>query len=228
VRILAISDVHGHMGVYRWMSQLLDDHRIDVVVLAGDLLHGAGDDLSVEEAQRREGDELIEILRGIDRPVLYVMGNDDMIDLGYEDERIHPIHGRAIGVEGRRFVGYQYTVPFMGGIFEKVEEEIETDLLGLEPVVNEETVLVTYSPAHGVLDRTAGGSNAGSESLRDFIGRRRVKAHIHGHIHKCSGREGNHFNVASGRAFRAIWIDLDGPRGLEHGVIALGPSARTS
>jgi Icc-related predicted phosphoesterase len=216
------------MGVYRWMAGLLDEHRIDVVVLAGDLLHGAGDDLSIEEAQRREALELVEILRGIDRPVLYVMGNDDMIELGYEDERIHSIHGRAIEVGGRRFVGYQCTVPFMGGIFEKVEEEIEKDLTALAPLVDRETVLVTHSPAHGVLDRTAGGGNAGSVSLRDLIDRRGVKCHIHGHIHKCFGREGNHLNVASGRAFRAIWIDLDGPEGVEHGMIAPGSPVRTA
>jgi Icc-related predicted phosphoesterase len=225
MRILAISDIHGHLGVYRWIHDLVAAHDPDVVVLAGDLLHGAGDDVSIEEAQRREGDEIIEILRGIDRPVLYIMGNDDMIDLGYESENIHPIHGRAKVVGGRRFVGYQYTIPFMGGIFEKPDEEIERDLEALEPLVDEETVLVTHSPAHGVLDRTGGGGNAGSKSLRDFIDRRRVKVHIHGHIHKCFGSQGIHFNVASGRAFRAIWIDLDGPRGLEHGVITLAPSA---
>jgi hypothetical protein len=58
------------------------------VVLAGDLLHGGGDDLSVEAAQRRGADEVIEILRELDRPLLYIMGNDDMIELGYEVERI--------------------------------------------------------------------------------------------------------------------------------------------
>ena len=43
-----------------------------------------------------------------------------------------------------------------------------------------------------------------------------VRAHIHGHIHKCFGREGIHFNVASGRAFRAMGIDIEE---MEHVVL---------
>jgi len=55
--------------------------QTDAVVLAGDLLHGAADHLSIEEAQRREADQLIGILCELGLPVLYVMGNDDMIEL---------------------------------------------------------------------------------------------------------------------------------------------------
>jgi Icc-related predicted phosphoesterase len=107
----------------------------------------------------------------------------------------------------------------MGGIFEKTEEKIENDLLEIEPLVNRKTVLVTHSPAHGVLDKTASGASVGSQSLLEFIRRTDVKAHIHGHIHKCFGRSGRHFNVASGRAFRAMSIDLDAPGEIEHSVI---------
>ncbi len=219
MQILAMSDIHGHLAVYQWIHELLDAHPIDVVVLAGDLLHGAGDDLSIEAAQGREAQEIVAILRAIDRPVLYIMGNDDMIELGYEDERIHSIHGRAIEIERQRFVGYQYTLPFMGGIFEKSEEKIEQDLLEMEPLVNRETVLVTHSPAHGILDKIHAGASVGSQSLLRFIQRTNMKAHIHGHIHHSFGRSGRHFNVASGRAFRAIWIDLDAADGIGHSIV---------
>ena len=219
VRILAMSDIHGHLDIYRWIPKLADAHSVDVVVLAGDLLHGAGDDLTIEEAQRREAREIIGILRSIPRPVLYIMGNDDMIELGYEDETIQSIHGRAIQVGGYQFVGYQYTLPFMGGIFEKTEDKIETDLREIEPLVNRETVLVTHSPAHGVLDKAASGASVGSQSLLEFIRRTDARVHIHGHIHKCFGRSGRHFNVASGRAFRAMSIDLSTRNEIKHSVI---------
>jgi len=41
------------------------------------------------------------------------------------------------------------------------------------------------------------GTNVGSPSVLDTMRRKKVRAHIHGHIHKCFGREGIHFNVAS-------------------------------
>ena len=50
-------------------------------------------------------------------------------------------------------VGYQYTLPFMGGINEKPEHEMEKDLLELQNLVDQKTVLVTHGPAHGTLDR---------------------------------------------------------------------------
>jgi Icc-related predicted phosphoesterase len=79
--------------------------------------------------------------------------------------------------------------------------------------------LVTDSPAHGVLDRAADGAYVGSRNLTNVIDRAGVKAHIHGHIHKCFGRGAVHLRVASGREYRAMWINLDGPNGIEHEAI---------
>jgi len=41
------------------------------------------------------------------------------------------------------------------------------------------------------------GNHAGSKSILEVIRRRRVLAHIHGHIHESFGREQIHFNVSS-------------------------------
>jgi len=43
-----------------------------------------------------------------------------------------------------------------------------------------------------------------------------VRAHIHGHIHRCFGREGCHFNVAAAGQLRGMVIDL---ATLKHEVI---------
>jgi Icc-related predicted phosphoesterase len=216
VRVLAISDVHGHFEVYRWMQTLVARDPVDAVILAGDLLHGAGDELSIEEAQRREADQLVEILSELQVPVFYVMGNDDMIELDFEDELVRSIHQRAIALGGYEFLGYQFSPPFMGGIHEKLEDEIREDLRSVEPLMHERTIFVTHTPAHGFRDVTAMGDHVGSLSVLDTVRRTKVRAHIHGHIHKCFGREGIHFNVASGRAFRAMRIDLDE---MEHSIL---------
>jgi Icc-related predicted phosphoesterase len=155
------------------------------------------------------------------------MGNDDWIDLAPEASRIQSLHMTRRDVGGFNFVGYQCTIPFMGGVFEKAEHEIGEDLVQLERCLDERTVLVTHSPAAGVLDSTQLGP-AGSTSLRDLLLRHKVRAHIHGHIHGSFGRLDQHFNVAAGRQRRAMIIDLST---MEHEVLSappgVGPSGPT-
>jgi Icc-related predicted phosphoesterase len=83
-------------------------------------------------------------------------------------------------------------------------------------LVDENTVLVTHSPALGTLDSGILGRHVGSSSIRDLISSRRPLAHIHGHSHASFGRQGRHFNVASARNKRAMLIDLDS---MSHWVI---------
>jgi Icc-related predicted phosphoesterase len=105
------------------------------------------------------------------------------------------------------FVGYQYSLPFMGGVYEKPEDEIRTDLGQLEGLVDSETVLVTHNPAYGMLDLGVLDIHAGSLSIMDLVRTRKVRVHVHGHIHQCFGRVDRHLNVASGGRFRAMVID---------------------
>jgi len=58
-------------------------------MLAGDLLIGGWEDEQSEQARA----VVTPLLRTIPLPVCYIMGNDDNVDLGHEDERIKPVHG---------------------------------------------------------------------------------------------------------------------------------------
>ncbi len=209
MKVLAISDIHGRIDVYEWVRALVRDYEIETSVLAGDLLGGHGEGSTVEEAQRHESKQIIEILQSLQIPVSYIMGNDDMVDLDYRDELIHPIHAARRELGEYNFVGYQYSPPFMGGIFEKPEDEIEKDLFQIEPLLDEMTILVTHSPARGILDLAGSEFHVGSSSIAKTIERRPVRVHVHGHIHKCFGKDGGHFNVASGRHFRGMVVNLD-------------------
>jgi Icc-related predicted phosphoesterase len=210
VRILAASDVHGNHDTYRWLGDRAVRDSVDAVVLAGDLFGVPDGFASVEEAQRADAREVLRLLARIPShvAVLYVMGNDDWIDLESESRQVRPLHMKRADHGGFNFVGYQYTLPFMGGVFERTESEIGRDLLALDKVVDDRTVLVTHGPAAGVMDLTGLGS-AGSTSLHEFLLRHTVRAHVHGHIHGCFGRVGSQFNVAAGRLKRAMVIDLD-------------------
>ncbi len=211
MRILASADVHGVNGVYEWLVELGRNCAVDAVVLAGDLLPPG-----FPEEQREAAATIAQTLRRIGAPVLYIMGNDDNVELGADDNRLIPIHGRAVEVCGYKFVGYQYTPPFVGDAFVKPEEEIASDLLTFESLLDGRTIFVTHTPAWAWLDESF-GENAGSRAVRALLGRRPVLAHIHGHIHGRFGRAGNHFNAACGGMCRATLIELPG---LRHAVVA--------
>ena len=208
MRILAASDLHGNLETYRWIIGVAEDRNAELIVLAGDLLGSGDNGDTIERAQRRDATRLVSILGALFVPVFYIMGNDDWVELTSPGERVRSLHRGRVDRDGFNFVGYQCTLPFMGGVNERSEEAIASELLPLESLMDERTILVTHSPVAGVLDSTLLGQ-AGSVSIRDAIRRRGVRAHIHGHVHESFGRDGRHFNVAAGRQRRAMLIDLN-------------------
>lgn len=212
MRILAIADIHGAAEVYEWLVESAAKYDPDLVVLAGDLFSAGW-----EEEQRPQAQNMIvPLLKRIPAPVFYIMGNDDNVTLGHEDEQVRPLHGRRLFCGDFSFVGYHFTPPFIGTVFVKPETEIAKDVQSLAPLLNQQTVLVTHAPAYGALDQSFGGEHVGSPSLAALLERSPVLAHIHGHIHGRFGRDRNHFNVAAAGRRRAFLIDL--PR-LGHQVL---------
>lgn len=122
---------------------------------------------------------------------------------------------------GRLFAADGEDLLVLGAVFEKSEEEIAIDLERIKPLMGGSTVLVTHSPAWGILDTGVLDDPTGSPAILAAVQDRGVWAHIHGHIHQCFGREGRHFNVSSGgQIMRGMVIDLDT---LDHQVIDEGP-----
>ena len=202
MRILASADIHGSMAVYEWLLEAAATLRADVWIVAGDLF--AAD---FPSGQRRQAAKILALLRRSPAPVFYLMGNDDSVLLEGDDQHIRLLHGRRILLGEFSFVGYHFTPPFAGNVFVKEEPEIAQDLKELAPLIDETTVVVTHSPARGILDQVHGHS-VGSTSLAAMLDRRPFLAHIHGHIHEAFGRAGGHFNVASAGRRRALLIDL--------------------
>lgn len=222
MRILASADIHGNHGFYGRLLEIAERHDAQAIVLAGDLLgYPAGFDRA-EEAQRADAVDIVGLLEGSARPIFYVMGNDDLTELEATRGQVQSLHMRRFDLGEYNFVGYQYSLPFMGGIFEKPEASIGGDLANLKDIVDERTILITHSPAQGLLDTTMLGTHAGSSSILEFVDRFNLWAHIHGHIHSCFGREGRHFNVAAIPAERAMLIDVDR---MTHQVVSLTGSS---
>ena len=221
MRLLASADLHGKHSVYEWLVRTASDQRVDAVVLGGDLL-GCPEGFSTpEQAQRHEAWLVSDCLNSAGLPVFYVMGNDDLVELQPGSERLQSIHGRRLQLGQWTFVGYQYSLPFMGGPFEKPEASIHLDVVALEGLLDADTIFVSHSPALGILDSGIGDTQIGSSSLRDLLLRNPVRAHIHGHSHSDFGRQGLHFNVASAGRERAILLDLET---MEHQIVQRSPS----
>jgi Icc-related predicted phosphoesterase len=218
MRILASADVHGCRPVYDWLLRVARDHEVAAIVLAGDLFGCLDGFDTPEDAQRHEASLLTDLLVGAGLPVLYIMGNDDLVELNAGSNRVQSIHGHQVSCGRFSFLGYQYSLPFMGGTFEKPDADIRSDLAQLAAQLGPETVFVSHSPALGILDPGFGDVHIGSSSLREFLEANPYRAHIHGHSHAGFGRHGNHFNVASAGRMRSIIIDLET---LQHRVLRL-------
>jgi Icc-related predicted phosphoesterase len=221
MRVLASADLHGMHSVYEWLIRTASEHHVEAVVLAGDLFGCLDGFATPEDAQQHEAQLVVELLAHAGIPVLYIMGNDDLVELNSGSARVQSIHGRRVQFGAHSFVGYQYSLPFMGGTFEKHEAGIKTDLATLDALVDADTILVSHSPALGILDPGFGETRIGSSSLRDFVERHAVRAHIHGHSHAGFGRQGLHFNVASAGRERAMILDLET---MEHQIVRGMPS----
>jgi Icc-related predicted phosphoesterase len=209
MKVLAASDIHGYYAVYSWLVQKAREKRVDFLLLAGDLLGCPRGYETVQDAQRHDAATITGILRAIELPIYYIMGNDDLVELDPCSDQFTSIHSRRVELPDGNLVGYQYSPLFIGGVHEKPEEEIRADLAQLAGLVDRGTILVTHSPAHGVLDVGLLDLHAGSQAILDLVRSRDVRAHIHGHMHYGFGRVGRHFNVASGGKRRAMIIDLE-------------------
>jgi Icc-related predicted phosphoesterase len=209
MKILAASDIHGNHAVYDWLAQTARKKSVSLILLTGDLLGCPDGYDTVETAQIADAGTIIRILEGAETPIYFIMGNDDFVEMNPTSDQFQSVHGRRVEIGDLNLVGYQYSLPFMGGVFERQEEEIREDLLHLRYLIDSKTIFVSHSPAYGILDQGIMNLHAGSQSILELVRDCNVRAHIHGHIHKSFGRSGRHFNVASGAQYRAMLIDLE-------------------
>jgi Icc-related predicted phosphoesterase len=209
MRIIACSDLHGNYDLYQWIVELNQKLDPDLIVICGDLFGYPVRFPSLETAQQADGKKISQILTQISKPILYIMGNDDFVPFRPKQDNIYHIHSKSLTFGNFNFIGYQYSLPFVGGIYEKSESKIGFDLKKLSHLVNKKTILISHSPAYGILDKSFSGIHCGSKSILNFIEKEELHAHLHGHIHEAFGQHRIHFNVAAGRKKQAMLIDLN-------------------
>lgn len=195
--ILFSSDLHGNEKAYKRFISLLSSENYEFGILSGDLTCPGCDNSK----------QLKQILKSTDKTIYYLMGNMDSEEWA-EDSNLVFINQRKISLGAYSIVGYQYTNPFSGGIFEKGEIEQETDLDQLKLFVDDKTILVTHGPAYGMLDRIRSSVNVGSKALNKLIDERKPLLHLFGHIHEAAGIEGFSVNGAYWNLGKFVSVDV--------------------
>ena len=108
------------------MLNVAREQEVDAIVLAGDLFGCLDGFDTPEDAQRREASLLADLLQGTGLPVLYIMGNDDLVELNGGSGRF------SRSKDAKYIVAFcvcwiSISLPFMGGTFEKPDADIRID-----------------------------------------------------------------------------------------------------
>ncbi|MFC4667819.1 metallophosphoesterase family protein [Seohaeicola nanhaiensis] len=178
MKILAFSDLH-----------LARARARDIVAASAeaDLVIGAGDFCTMRKGLA----EAMEMLEGIDKPLVLVPGNAESLAELTEAAPDHAtvLHGSGAEVSGLRLFGLGYgvpTTPFGPQSCDLTEAEAE-DLLAPCAVAD---ILILHSPPKGLADENSAGLSLGSTAIREAIVRIQPKLALCGHIHDSWGKRG--------------------------------------
>lgn len=177
VKLLAFSDVHRDLKQARQLVEMAE--TADAVIAAGDFA-------SVHSGL----EELIEVLKSIDKPTVLVAGNNETDSAlraaceGWATATV--LHGEGTEVDGASFFGLGGGVPVTpwDWSFDLTEAEAEAKLADCP----DGGVLVVHSPPKGHLDGS-GDAHFGSEAILRTIEAKHPKVAVCGHIHECWGQE---------------------------------------
>jgi len=174
--VYAVADIHGRSERLARIQQVVREHRPDILVVAGDLMH------------RSDPEPVARCLAELDRPVLLVRGNTDPAgDMAVITAPANVTDLHLIGVchKGFRFTGIGGTIPlpFRSRIAWREHGLLSAAAALLTP----RTVLVVHPPPLGCRDRVLGRIHAGAAGVAQLIRRHRPLLVICGHIHEAVG-----------------------------------------
>jgi uncharacterized protein len=194
MRILAVSDVHGNMEIYKKIVGVVKEKKIDVLVLPGDL-YPKPSVVTLETfqaIQKSSASEISALFQELNIPIFYILGNDDWIDEGITTG-IH-LHGNIVEYQGFFFTGFEYinSTPFQTNR-EKSEHALkrmfQEQVLRLQLKDKKPLIVVGHAPLFEKRDKTFRGKRVGSRKLRMEIEQLQPLIYFCGHIHEDFGAD---------------------------------------
>ena len=172
MNILMFTDTHGNTEVYKRFQKLIQQENVEMAICPGDMAM-FGSHL----------EEQLELMNGLGVPVVFVHGNhepeDEVRKICERLENLHFIHGELTTINGLKFFGFgcdglRREYPDLLELEEKYKNELDG-----------QTIVVTHAPPHGTaMDQPEPGWHVGSDTLAEFIQRRRPMLVVVGHIHE--------------------------------------------
>ena len=164
LKILGLTDLHtGGIIPLEDIRKVVEDEKIDLIILAGDLTTFGSSDLVKK---------VLEEFALLERTIFYIPGNMDSVNSGsFEFSRVKPLHARVVYYQGINFLGLGASNPTpFNTPFELSEEELcevlETAQERARPNVH--NILVCHAPPYSTLD-DIGGANVGCRCFRDHL-----------------------------------------------------------
>lgn len=178
MRIVVLSDIHGAVGNFSKVGEVLSD--ADLVLLPGDLTNFGGAEAAAK---------VIEALGRFNKRILAVAGNCDRPECAdYLEKTGINLEGRQATAAGIEFLGIGGALPCpMRTPNERTESDLKRCLDDLAAQQNEDLpcVLVSHQPPRNTgADLAWNGEHVGSASVRAFIERRQPLVCFTGHIHE--------------------------------------------
>ncbi|MDW7989777.1 MAG: metallophosphoesterase family protein [Archaeoglobaceae archaeon] len=172
MRILILSDIHSCLEK---MEKIIKKEKFDILLIAGDLTNFKNEDvLAIDRILSFEGIECYA-----------VHGNCDYESiLEYDFDSINFIHRKSVKIDEFTLHGIGGSLPTPFNTPSEYSEDhfaksIESfDFSGFN-------ILLSHSPAKGILDRTRYGMNIGSEEIAKKI--EKFDLLVTGHVHECFG-----------------------------------------
>ncbi len=178
MKLLAVSDLHRNLDAAHSIVERSGD--ADVVVVAGDFA-----------VVHRGLDEVIDVLREIERPTVVVPGNNETLDAlqaacsGWDAAVV--LHGNGTELDGVPFYGLGAGVPITPWDWSfDLSDEAATDMLSGCP---DEAVLVSHSPPKNHVDSSSDGTHLGSEAVLEAVKTKHPRLVVCGHIHESWGQD---------------------------------------
>jgi Icc-related predicted phosphoesterase len=179
-KIVAFSDIHGQIS--RKLTEWFFNHPGNILIFAGDI-------------QKNHFDYGEDFLYWLNELPYYhkiiTFGNHDgnwadTTAFAQEYKSIHILNHESINIDGIKIFGSPYSLEFGNWWFMKPESKLEKLW---KQIPDDTNILITHSPAFGILDETIQHVFAGSTSLIKRIWElKKLKYHISGHIHEAAGK----------------------------------------
>jgi len=190
VRIVAASDLHGTL------PEPAEIPSGDALVLAGDLCPpgGANPQLQWLSTVFAEWAEQLPVTH-----IVATWGNHDWTGVKEPAPRISRVRwlvDSALEIDGCRFWGSPWSLPFFDWAFMRPEDELAKTWARMPDGTD---VAVVHGPPLGFGDLTTHGRHVGSASLRRRLEEIRPQLAVFGHIHEAAGQ----WDVAGG-----VWANV--------------------